>query len=139
MNPLTTQRDLPAAPAAVFDCIRDPARLARWWGPDGFTNRFERFEFAPGGAWDFEMIGPDGHVYPNRAQFAAVEPCQGRGEVPLFLLDEANVVERGRDTAMGHARASLWPHRLGLRAQGPGRASPRKAALLRPASWPLNS
>lgn len=73
MHVFTTSRRLAHSPAAVFAAMRDPERLARWWGPQGFRNVFECFEFQPGGAWCFEMIGPDGVRYPNRARFQRIE------------------------------------------------------------------
>ena len=69
-----THRDLPAAPDAVHAAIADPARLARWWGPAGFANVFERCEFRPGGAWVYVMLGPDGKRYPNESVFETIEP-----------------------------------------------------------------
>jgi len=48
MSLFQTSRELPAPPDAVFAVLGDPARLARWWGPDGFTNTFHAFEFEPG-------------------------------------------------------------------------------------------
>ncbi|NSL56551.1 SRPBCC domain-containing protein [Uliginosibacterium aquaticum] len=90
MNTFTNQRVLPAEAAAIFAAIRNPERLARWWGPAGFSNRFEIFEFVPGGRWVFDMIGPDGTVYPNESTF---ERIVADGEVvirhscaPLFTL-----------------------------------------------------
>jgi len=73
--PFTTQRDIPAAPAAVFAAIEDSARLARWWGPAGFSNTFEVCEFRPGGAWTYVMHGPGGKNYPNQSQFEVIEPA----------------------------------------------------------------
>ena len=73
MSTFTSTRNLHATPAAVFAAIGDPARLAKWWGPDGFSNRFEVFEFRPGGSWVFDMIGPDGRVYPNESVFDEIE------------------------------------------------------------------
>jgi len=73
MSTFSTTRTLRAEPSAVFAAISDPVRLAKWWGPDGFSNRFEVFEFEPGGRWVFEMIGPDGKVYPNESVFDAIE------------------------------------------------------------------
>ena len=73
MNTFRTTREIPAAPAKVFAAIQDPARLAKWWGPNGFTNRFDLFEFKPGGKWVFVMIGPDGKVYGNESVFTAIE------------------------------------------------------------------
>ncbi len=55
-----------AAPCAdVFAAISDPDRLARWWGPDGFTNTVHEFGFFAGGHWRITMHGPDGQDYPN--------------------------------------------------------------------------
>lgn len=73
MNPFRTQRLLTTPPAAVFAAITDPQRLARWWGPDGFTNQFERCELRAGGRWEFDMIGPDGQRYRNVSSFEAIE------------------------------------------------------------------
>lgn len=68
-----TARVFPFAPSQVFAAIEDPTRLARWWGPNGFTNKFSTFEFRPDGKWLFSMIGPDGKVYANENRFAAIE------------------------------------------------------------------
>jgi uncharacterized protein YndB with AHSA1/START domain len=73
MSTFTSTRNLRAAPSAVFAAIMDPVRLAKWWGPNGFSNRFEVFEFLPGGKWIFEMIGPDGKIYPNESVFVNIE------------------------------------------------------------------
>jgi uncharacterized protein YndB with AHSA1/START domain len=58
--------------ATLFDAFRDPAKLARWWGPEGFTNVFETFDFRPGGLWTFVMHGPDGTGYPNESVFEEI-------------------------------------------------------------------
>lgn len=42
-------------------------------GAEGFSNRFDVFEFHPGGSWIFDMIGPDGKIYPNESRFTAIE------------------------------------------------------------------
>jgi uncharacterized protein YndB with AHSA1/START domain len=33
----------------VFAALSDPDRVARWWGPDGFTNTIHRCEPTEGG------------------------------------------------------------------------------------------
>jgi uncharacterized protein YndB with AHSA1/START domain len=58
-----------ASPAQVFDAMSDPARIARWWGPEGFTNTIHEFDFRPGGTWRLTMHGPDGKDYPNESRF----------------------------------------------------------------------
>jgi len=74
MTILQTSRHFAARPGQVFAAIRDPVRLARWWGPDGFTNSFEVFEFRPGGRWQFVMHGPNGTDYPNESEFVEIVP-----------------------------------------------------------------
>jgi uncharacterized protein YndB with AHSA1/START domain len=56
----------------VFRAFSDPACLARWWGPNGFSSTFETFDLRPGGAWRFVMHGPDGANYPNESVFVEV-------------------------------------------------------------------
>jgi len=58
----------------VFEAFARPELLARWWGPNGFTNSFEAFEFKPGGRWKFVMHGPDGSHHPNESVFVDVAP-----------------------------------------------------------------
>ncbi len=71
---LSTQRLLSASPRAVFAALENPDRLAKWWGPSGFTNTFELFEFRPGGKWVFVMHGPDGVNYHNECLFQEIQP-----------------------------------------------------------------
>lgn len=69
---LVTTRLLPWARDRVWAAIRDPAELAAWWGPDGFTNVFHAFDFRPGGAWKFTMHGPDGTAYAMDHRFLEI-------------------------------------------------------------------
>lgn len=71
---LRTERLFSAAPREIFDAFRRAELLARWWGPNGFTNTFERFEFIPGGRWVFVMHGPDGSSFPNESVFREIQP-----------------------------------------------------------------
>ena len=79
MDPVATRTDsrskvIPASTAAIYAAISDPARMARWWGPAGFTNTIHDFQFRPGGSWLLTMHGPDGKDYPNQSRFARIVP-----------------------------------------------------------------
>jgi uncharacterized protein YndB with AHSA1/START domain len=76
MTTFDTSREIPATVEQVFAAISDPERLARWWGPAGFTNTFHFCEFKPGGRWSFIMHGPNGNNYPNENVFAEIEPLR---------------------------------------------------------------
>jgi uncharacterized protein YndB with AHSA1/START domain len=69
----STRRALAAPVEQVFAAFARPDLLARWWGPDGFTNTFEVFEFWPGGRWTFVMHGPNGSHHPNEIIFVQLD------------------------------------------------------------------
>ncbi|MCO5978669.1 SRPBCC domain-containing protein [Ideonella oryzae] len=77
-------RFIPARPAQVFAAMQDPDRVARWWGPAGFTNTIHQYDFKPGGRWLMTMHGPDGTNYPNESSFKRIVRDQ------LFEIEHLN-------------------------------------------------
>lgn len=59
----------------MFDAFQNPERLARWWGPAGFTNTFHHFDFTPGGSWRYTMHGPNAKDYSNESTFVEIVPA----------------------------------------------------------------
>lgn len=73
---IVNTRIFAASREAVFGAFADPQRLARWWGPTGFSNTIREFDLRPGGTWRFTMHGPDGNDYPNESRFVTVTPAE---------------------------------------------------------------
>lgn len=73
MTPFRTTRTLPFQPGVVFDAFARAELLARWWGPNGFTNTFELFDFRPGGRWKYVMHGPTGAQFLNQSVFLELD------------------------------------------------------------------
>jgi uncharacterized protein YndB with AHSA1/START domain len=71
-----TERVFSATPEQMFAAFAQPELLAQWWGPIGFTNTFELFEFKPGGRWVFTMHAPNGASYHNESTFLEVQPSR---------------------------------------------------------------
>jgi uncharacterized protein YndB with AHSA1/START domain len=69
----STSREIAASPEDVFAAFADSDRLARWWGPAGFTNTFHTFEFVTGGRWIYTMHAPNGGNPENESVFELVE------------------------------------------------------------------
>ena len=57
----------------VFEAWSDPKHLPQWFGPKGFKVETFEIDVRVGGVWRFNMIGPDGTVYPNRMRFRRIE------------------------------------------------------------------
>ena len=73
---LATTRLLPHPRERVFRAIAERDRMARWWGPAGFRNTIDIFDFREGGEWKFTMHGPDGKDYPNHSRFEKIVPLE---------------------------------------------------------------
>jgi uncharacterized protein YndB with AHSA1/START domain len=57
-------RIVDAPRALVFQAWTDPAHMAQWWGPRGFTNPVCELDARVGGTWHIVMRSPDGTEYP---------------------------------------------------------------------------
>jgi uncharacterized protein YndB with AHSA1/START domain len=75
----------------VYRAWSDPALLKKWWGPKGFTNTFNVFDFRVGGKWTFVMHGPDKGNYPNDVTFVAIREPElivwDRQSKPIFQVE----------------------------------------------------
>ena len=70
---ILSSRIVNAPIALVFKAWGDPEHLKNWWGPKGFTNTFNEFDFRQGGKWRFTMHGPDKGNYLNECEFIKIE------------------------------------------------------------------
>jgi uncharacterized protein YndB with AHSA1/START domain len=72
---LVVTRTFNAPRGLVFQAWMDPASVAQWWGPRGFTNPVCELDVRPGGAMRIHMRAPDGTVYPMAGRYEEiVEP-----------------------------------------------------------------
>jgi uncharacterized protein YndB with AHSA1/START domain len=71
---LSMERVLPAPPPVVFAAFSDPNRLARWWGPEGFTVPSPDFDPRVGEAYRIEMQPPEGDPFHLAGEFREVDP-----------------------------------------------------------------
>lgn len=59
---------------AVFAAWTDADAFCDWFGPDGFTCTMHEMDVRPGGRARFDMVAPDGTVYPNRMEYLEIVP-----------------------------------------------------------------
>jgi uncharacterized protein YndB with AHSA1/START domain len=71
---MVLQRVIRAPRSLVWGTWMNPETLPLWWGPDGFSCRTQRIDVRNGGEWVFDMIGPDGTVFPNHHLYREVRP-----------------------------------------------------------------
>jgi uncharacterized protein YndB with AHSA1/START domain len=139
-NPVVKPADREIVITRVFDAPRglvfrawtDPKHVARWWGPDGFTNPVCELDLRPGGAIRIDMRGPDGTVYPMAGAYREiVEPerlvfvsaaLDAEGTSLFEVLTTVTFAERGGKTALTlqakviRASAGAAPYLEGMEA-----------------------
>jgi uncharacterized protein YndB with AHSA1/START domain len=71
---LMLTRILDAPRELVFKLWTEPAHLAQWWGPKGFTNPVCEIEARAGAAIRVHMRAPDGTVYPMGGAIEEIVP-----------------------------------------------------------------
>jgi uncharacterized protein YndB with AHSA1/START domain len=74
MTTFETSREISASVENIFAAFSNAKRLAKWWGPDGFTNTFKVFEFKNGGRWSNTMHSTNGGSPQNESIFELIEP-----------------------------------------------------------------
>lgn len=112
---MTLSRVFAAPRKEVFAAWIDPRRLARWWGPRGFTNPVCAMDARPGGAIRIHTQGPDGDVHPMTGIFREIvrprrlvftgSALDRRGSPLLETLNTVTFEEhRGKTTVAVEAR-----------------------------------
>jgi uncharacterized protein YndB with AHSA1/START domain len=101
---LVITREFDAPRELVFKAWTDPALMAQWWGPHGFTNPSCELDPRPGGRWRIVMRGPDGVEHPARGHYREVVPPKRL----VFAIDHSelpdqwhDIVSPGRDKSKG--------------------------------------
>ena len=80
MNNTTSTADREIVESRVFDAPRElvfkvwteQEHIAKWWGPDGFTNTIHKMDVRPGGIWSLTMHGPDGTDFLNNMVYTKI-------------------------------------------------------------------
>lgn len=74
---MVLERVIKAPVSVVWGAWINAETLPKWWGPDGFSCKTSRINLGAGGEWVFDMIGPDGTVFPNHHRYSRVilEAC----------------------------------------------------------------
>lgn len=84
---MVLQKVIRAPRAVVWNAWMNSETLPLWWGPEGFSCRTKRIDLRQGGEWVFDMIGPDGTVFPNHHRYGEVRPQERFGYTLLWGED----------------------------------------------------
>jgi uncharacterized protein YndB with AHSA1/START domain len=93
----------------VFDAPRDlvwkafsePERMAKWWGPKGFTVIHSKMDLRAGGSYHYGMKSPTGEPMWGKFRYREVVPPERMVLINSFS-DEAGGITR-------HPMAPTWP------------------------------
>lgn len=71
---LVLKRVFNAPPEVVFRAWTEPARIVKWWGPDGCTAPVCEIDLRPGGAWRTCILSSDGKEHFVGGIYTEIEP-----------------------------------------------------------------
>lgn len=74
LRTMVLSRSIKAPRNVVWGAWVNAETLPQWWGPEGFSCRTDRINLQSGGEWLFDMIGPDGTIYPNHHLYSEIRP-----------------------------------------------------------------
>ena len=92
------------SPEKLFDAFANVEAQKIWWGPQGFTNTVEAFDFRPGGVWRHTMHAPDGSAFENDSEFIEIDRPNRisflhKGPMHVFTLT-MDFIPRGAQTEL---------------------------------------
>ena len=128
---MTIRRTIKAPVSAVWGAWVNSETLPHWWGPDGFSCKTRRIDLRTGGEWVFDMIAPDGTVFPNHHRYVRIEPQKRidylllwgeNGQKHADAWVEFSEVEGGTEVTLGMAMATAkeWTEAKGFGAEALG-------------------
>jgi uncharacterized protein YndB with AHSA1/START domain len=71
---LKLKRVLDAPPVRIFSLLTEPAELATWWGPHGFTTPEIELDLSVGGGYRYTMQPPEGEAFHLSGEFLEIDP-----------------------------------------------------------------
>lgn len=95
---ITLIRIFDAPRELVFQMWTDPAHVAQWWGPSGFTNPVCKVDARPGGAIHIVMRAPNGMEHPMNGVFQEFSPPEKIVFTNNALDKEGNPILKGLTT-----------------------------------------
>jgi len=104
------EREFDAPVAAVFAAHKDPALVAQWMGPDGYTAEIAEWDFTSGGRWHMTHIDGD-QKYEFRGTFHTVRENEFAIQTFEFLgYPDVVSIESMTFTDLGDGRTRLTGH-----------------------------
>jgi uncharacterized protein YndB with AHSA1/START domain len=107
---LTLTRVYNAPRERVWKAWTDPAQVARWWGPAGFTAPRCELDVRPGGTLGIDMRAPDGNVLPLTGVYREVvaperlvfvcSALDGNGALIFEVLNTITFTKQGAKTKL---------------------------------------
>jgi uncharacterized protein YndB with AHSA1/START domain len=112
-------RVLDAPRALVWQAWTDPAMLAQWFGPKGFTNPVCELDARVGGALRIVMRALDGAEYPMEGAFREVVPPARLVFSKIAVDEDGNRLLEGETSVTfaehdGKTTLTLTTHAVGL-------------------------
>jgi uncharacterized protein YndB with AHSA1/START domain len=116
---VTLTRIYDAPRELVWRAWTEPAHMAQWFGPRGFTSSVPELDARIGGNLRIVMHGPDGNDYPMKGVFREVVPPERLVFTNIAIDNDGNHLLEGETTVIleaqdGKTKLTLHTYAKGL-------------------------
>lgn len=101
---LVLTRVIDAPREAVFRAWTDPAQMAGWFGPKGFTMPFCKIDLRPGGVIHYCMRSPEGRDYWGKSVYREIAEPERLVVTDVFSDESGNIVQPSE-----YGMSADWP------------------------------
>jgi uncharacterized protein YndB with AHSA1/START domain len=115
---VTLTRTYDAPRELVWRAWTEPAHMAQWFGPRGFTSSVPELDARIGGNLRIVMHGPDGNVYPMKGVFREVVPPERLVFTNIAIDNDGNHLLEGETTVILEAQGGKTKLTLHTYAKG---------------------
>jgi uncharacterized protein YndB with AHSA1/START domain len=100
----TIRRTFDAPLDRVWQAWTDPERMAKWWGPKGYTSEVVRLDLRPSGICHYRLVSPEGQEMWGRLLYREIVPKER-----LVFLTAFSDPHEGLTT---HPLSPDWPREM---------------------------
>ena len=97
---IVVSREFNAPLAEVWRAFTESDLLDKWWGPSPWHVETKSQDFAPGGAWVYAMVGPEGQKHWARMDYISITHHKGF-EIKDSFCDEEGVINQELPVSTG--------------------------------------
>ncbi|MEX0589972.1 MAG: SRPBCC domain-containing protein [Xanthobacteraceae bacterium] len=104
MKPFVISRTFKASRERLWKAFTELEQMKQWFGPKGFTAKYAKQDFRPGGVYHYQLVSPEGHEMWGKMAYREIVPPSRIVFVNSFSDAEGGLTR--------HPMSPGWPQQM---------------------------